>query len=73
MRLCVVKYVFRVSAFFFDFYQGKMSINDISSILKLFTPEYNFHSGICYMIKHSKINSSSGDNLSFSPGDGATV
>ena len=34
-------------------------MNIINNIVKRFSDKYIFHSGICYMIKHSKINSDS--------------
>ena len=44
---------------FSDFYHGKMSMNTINSIAKRITAYCDFYSGICYMIKHSEINSDS--------------
>ena len=36
-----------------------MSMNTINNIVKRFVDKFIFYSGICYMIKHSKINSDS--------------
>ena len=34
-------------------------MNTINNIVKRFVDKFTFYSGICYMIKHSKINSDS--------------